>query len=588
MKKRAVALYRVSTDKQDYEMQRRKAKEYCRENNIEIIDEYAEFDVSGYKTQLKDRKELLKILNRAEEDKDFDYLIVYIFDRIIRREDEAPFVLSHLSKFNIECIEATTGEHMRNNDMTDKLMNYIRFWNAEYESVKTSQRVSDALRTKNEQNRYTGGQPAYGYELYDTDNYTKKGKRLKDIRINIDEAWIIRDIFDMYVNKRMGSLSIAEELNSNPLYKGRSKPLRRRDKDNPEIVHEIPTIWRQSSIMRMIRNTIYIGRMRYNTIETGRDGSRLLPQDEWKTQDYKEHLRIIDDDLFIKAQQIIGKNTIKPNEQLEGITKSEVLCSGLAYCECGAKLFSSFSRYNYTRKDGSVSEYGKIYRYCCRTGREMNTVHKEKYGKTYYAAKKYDNFIRETIIEYLNNIDMKMLKDNMDKHKKTGITDIQKSIDKLKLEKAQCYKNINNFEKRIDDDIDNMDIYIKGIRRNESRAMEIENEINELNDKLKENQQSNYDYKSIYDNYKSYYNDFVNGNLDKQKLILDKMVDKIIFMSDGVKIILKYAIEQSLVQNSDDKNTVYLPLNECTYRILNTDKTIGIIRVNFNDYKEVI
>lgn len=588
MKKRAVCLYRVSTDKQDYEMQRRKAKEYCKDNDIEIIDEYAEFDVSGYKTQLKDRKELLKILNRAEEEKDFDYLIVYIFDRIIRREDEAPFVLSHLSKYNVECIESTSGEHMSNNDMTDKLMNYIRFWNAEYESVKTSQRVTDSIRTKNEQNKYTGGQPPYGYELYNTENYTKKGKRLKDIRINEDEAWIIRDIFDMYVNKKMGSLSIAEEMNSNLLYKGKSKPLRRKDKENPEIVHEIPTIWRQSSIMRMIRNSIYIGRKRYNTIETSRDGSRLLPQDEWKTQDYNEELRILDDDLFIKAQQLITKNTIKPNEERGGVIRSEVLCSGIAYCECGAKLFSSFSRYNHTRKDGSVSEYGKIYRYCCRSGREMNRVHKEKYGKTYYAAKKYDNLIKDTLVEYLNNIDMNRLKENMSSHKKTGITDIQKTIDKLKLEKAQCYKNIGNFEIRIDDDIDNMDIYIKGIRRNESRAKEIENEINELDDKLNENKSANYDYQSIYDNYKNYYDDFVNGNLDKQKLILDKMVDKIIFMSDGVEIVLKTAIEQSLMQNYDGENTVCLTLDRCGYRMLNTDKIIGTIYANFNDYKEVV
>lgn len=584
MNKRAIALYRVSTDTQDYAMQTSKVRKFCRENNIDIIDEYSEFDVSGYKTQLKDRKELLKILARAENDGDFDFLIVYIFDRIIRREDEAPFVLSHLDKYNIECIEATTGERMRNADMTDKLMNYIRFWNAEYESVKTSQRVTDALRTKNEQNKYAGGMPAYGYERYDTDNYTKKGKRLKDIRINKEEAWVVRDIFDMYVNRKMGSLLIAEELNTNPLYKNKNRAKRRRNKDNPEVVDEIPVRFRQASIIRWLKNPIYTGRQRYNTVKTSRDGVDAIPQEEWLTQDCKEHLRIIDDDTFFKAQEIMSQNKIEPGKIMKGATKYGVLCSGIAYCVCGAKLYSSFSRYKYTKKDGSQTIH-KIYRYVCREGREYNQKHKENHGKTYYAAKKYDNLIKDAILEYLNNIDMDRLKEEIEKNNQSGIINILKNIDTLKKEKEQCYKNIVNFENRIDEDMDNMDIYIKGIRRNEERAENIEKTIDTLNSQLIQNQQDNDDYKTIYDNYKSYYNEFIDGNSEKQKLILEQMVDRVIFKSDGVKIILKTAIQNSIAnQESKDAKSIsmYPTLHSGSHRVANTQKIIGVIVAKFN------
>lgn len=596
MKKRAVALYRVSTDKQDYEMQVRKVRGYCKDNDIDLVDEYTEMDVSGYKTRLKDRKELLKILTRSEEEQDFDYLVVYIFDRIIRREDEAPFVLSHLEEHNVECVEAASGERMRNADMTDKLMNYIRFWQAEYESVKTSQRVTDAMRTLNEQNRYAGGTPAFGYERYDTDNYTTKGKRIKELRINEDEAWIVRDIFDMYVNRQMGSLSIAEELNTNPLYKGKNRPKRRRDKENPGIVHEIPVRFRQASIVRILKNPVYIGRRRYNTVKTTRDGVEVLSPEHWKTQDHNVELQIIDDDMFLKAQKLLEQNKIVPGKTMQGVVKYGALCSGIAYCECGAKLYTSFSRYKYTKKDGSQTIH-KIYRYVCRDGREYNQSHKERYGKTYYAAKKYDGLIRDAIVEYLNSIDVNKLKDEIDKSNKVGIINIKQSISALKSEKEQCYKNIANFEKRIDNDIDNVDIYIKGIRRNENRANAIGEEIDSLNDQLIQNQKDNYDYVAIYNNYKDYYNEFVDGSTDKQKLILDQMVDKVIFKNNGVEIVLKTAIEESLIVDTDDSTGddsrgnsgfVYLQHHTGSHRVANTQRIIGVIVANFDDMKDVI
>lgn len=536
--KKATALYRVSTDKQDLAMQKRVIKDYCKEQNIELIDEYYEEDVSGYKTQLKDRKELLKILARAEKENDFDYLIVYIFDRIIRREDEAPFVLSILNKCNVECIQATTGEHIKNADMQDKLMNYLRFWMAEYESVKTSMRVTDSLRTKNMDNKYAGGTPAFGYKLYETNETNKKGKKLKDLCINEDEAWIVRDIFDMYVNKNMGTLSIAEELNTNLKYKGKNRPKKVRDKENKSIVHEVPVRFRQSSLPRMLKNPIYIGKKRYNTIETYRDGTKTLPQDEWELQDYREDLRLIDDDVFFKAQELLKKNKIKPKKLIEGTTKSSVLCSGLAYCECGAKLYSSYSNYRYKRKDGTENDC-LIYRYVCREGREINQLHKQKYGKTYYAAKKYDKLVEKAIIDYLEKIDINKLKNSIAKNKDKSIVFIEQNILKLEKDKKQCLKNIDNFEYRIDEDVENLDIYIKGIRRNKEKIKTIEEEIKTEHEKLNNNKQDMNNYNDLYQNLKDYYKTFIGNNLDKKKIVLDKLVEKIIFKNNSVEIILK-------------------------------------------------
>ena len=58
---KAIALHRVSSDKQDLDLQQKAANDFCLEFGLELIDEYFEEDVSGFKTPLSDRVELLKI-----------------------------------------------------------------------------------------------------------------------------------------------------------------------------------------------------------------------------------------------------------------------------------------------------------------------------------------------------------------------------------------------------------------------------------------------------------------------------------------------------------------------------------------------
>jgi len=94
---RAIILYRMSTDKQDLETQKRMNRNFCKEKEFEIVGEYYEDGVSGYKNPLSNRPDLLNILDKAER-KEFDVLVVYIFDRIVRREEEYPLILSHFDE----------------------------------------------------------------------------------------------------------------------------------------------------------------------------------------------------------------------------------------------------------------------------------------------------------------------------------------------------------------------------------------------------------------------------------------------------------------------------------------------------------
>ena len=140
--KRIYCLYRVSTlgqvdknGKDDIPMQKQAWNEFAERQGWKIVEEYQELGVSGFKVSAKDRDVIQDIQKAAVEGK-FDILLVFMFDRIGRREDETPFVVEWFARQGIKVWSAQEGQQRFDNH-TDKLMNYIRYWQASGESIKT-------------------------------------------------------------------------------------------------------------------------------------------------------------------------------------------------------------------------------------------------------------------------------------------------------------------------------------------------------------------------------------------------------------------------------------------------------------------
>ena len=94
--KRVYCLYRVSTkgqvDKDDIPMQRLKCNEFAKAQGWSVVKEFSEKGVSGFKVSSEDRDAIQEIKAAASR-KEFDVLLVFMFDRLGRREDETPFVV---------------------------------------------------------------------------------------------------------------------------------------------------------------------------------------------------------------------------------------------------------------------------------------------------------------------------------------------------------------------------------------------------------------------------------------------------------------------------------------------------------------
>ena len=142
-------------------------KQYCREfaesQGWTIIKEFAEKGVSGFKVAAADRDAIQEIRQDAEERK-FDILLVFMFDRLGRRDDETPFVVEWFIRNGIEVWSAMEGQQ-KMDDHIDKLLNYIRYWQASGESLKTSARTKTRLSQIVQEGRFRGGIVPYGYRL---------------------------------------------------------------------------------------------------------------------------------------------------------------------------------------------------------------------------------------------------------------------------------------------------------------------------------------------------------------------------------------------------------------------------------------
>ena len=367
--KRVYCLYRVSTigqvERDDIPMQR----QYCREfvslhGNWRIEKELYEKGVSGFKVSAKDRDKIQEIQKAAVEGK-FEVLLVYMFDRLGRRDDETPFVVEWFVKNGIEVWSAVEGEQ-RFDSHVDKLLNYIRYWQASGESIKTSIRVKTRLEQLTESGLYTGGTPPYGYKAEKHGRCNSRNREVHDIVVDEDAAQIVRLIFYKYVHEGYGALRISHYLYEQNIFRddGRNFP--------------------NTSINRILKNPIYTGVLR-----NGNAQSEVIPE-----------LQIIDQDTFDRAQRLMKARTQKHGDVPLNL-RGQSLLVGNIYCgHCRNRLTLTTSGRKKIQPDGEAY-WEKRPRYQCH----YNVRHPGVCdGQSGYSVKKLDGIVNEVVRQQLQRI----------------------------------------------------------------------------------------------------------------------------------------------------------------------------------------
>ena len=304
--KRVYCLYRVSTlgqvDKDDIPMQKQCCREFAERQGWTIVKEFSEKGVSGFKTSAKDRDAIQEIQQNAAEGK-FDILLVFMFDRLGRRDDETPFVVEWFVRNGIEVWSTVEGQQRFDNHV-DKLMNYIRYWQASGESIKTSVRTKTRLGQIVQEGRFRGGTVPYGYRIEKQGRFNKRNHEVYEIVVDEAEAAVVRLIFQKYVYEGYGAQRLSHYLYENGML-------------NRKGVN-----FANTTLIKMIKNITYIG-----VLKSGETQSEIFPE-----------LQIIPVELWERAQEIVAKRTQKHSD-VPLNSKGKSLMVGLVYCgHCGSKL----------------------------------------------------------------------------------------------------------------------------------------------------------------------------------------------------------------------------------------------------------
>lgn len=510
--KRVGCLYRVSTLKQVYKndipVQRTACKKFIKTKaDWKFEKEYMELGVSGYKLKESER-DILQDIKRDVIDKKIDILLVFMFDRIGRREEETPFVVEWLIKQGIEVWSVNEGQRKIEN-RTDKLINYLTYWQAEGESEKISLRATERRIQLVKDGIYMGNYPPYGYELVNSNEYTKIGKIRRILKIYPKEAKIIKLIFDLIIDKDYGTDKIAIVLNT--------KKIPRRKKGIK---------WDNGMILWIVRNPIYKGYVSFGKANRKKHSNTKNSRDKWILSEKPNNdIIIIPEERWNKANEIVDSRSRKGERVI--------------------RLLSGLTRCGYCKE--SIVPKGKskyIYMLC---------KGKQKTGKCEYSANyridRLEKIVSKEIENYLTTfktinlkeeIRIRMEKENNKKEK----------LEKIERKIRSTTNKLNELKK---------EVILALTSKNQSLKEDLGNQINNLNIKLdefigeKENienelYKANLEINKLEKYIPEWEQEFKDAPLELKRIILNEMLDKVVLYNDKVELCMKYPISNLIVK----------------------------------------
>ena len=304
-----IAAYcRVSTEKEaqidSLEKQIEFFNEFTKKNGYELYKLYADEGISG--KQIKHRKQFQQMMIDAKAKK-FDKVVVKDVSRFARNTVDLLQSVRELKSYGVQVDFLNNGEVMEGGS---EFILTILGAMAQQESANISKRVKFGKDITAKKGRVPN--LVFGYDKIPDERYT--------LKINEEEAKIVKEIFESYVYKGIGTTKIAWNLNDRGIRTKKTK-----------------SKWVQTSIVRMLKNPIYTGRVTNKKSEVTDfiTGTRKeLPEEEWIVVERPE-MRIISDELFNRAQELLEQrsNEFKLNNKRE---KTEYVFSTLIYCKhCG-------------------------------------------------------------------------------------------------------------------------------------------------------------------------------------------------------------------------------------------------------------
>lgn len=332
---KAIGYIRVSTEEQGQEErfslphQEQHIRKFCKEKGWELTEIFQDTE-SGKSTRKRTGfKKAMESMQYA------DILIVHELDRLSRNLLDTLTIINELNSSQKKFV--SIHDNIDSSRPEGELQLHILAVFAQYFRSQLSRKVYGSMLTRAETGLWNT-KPPLGYSI-------KEGK----LAINPDEEWIVKKIFDMYLENN-GFRSIAEELNS----------LGIRTKRN--------ALWSTFPIKNILCNQAYTGNSIWNKTKRADTKEIKRPEDEWVVVE-DTHEPIIDKETFQAVQE-----RMKVKKSMGGRSQSSnYLLSGLLKCgHCGSPMIGNTYKGRFAKKKGLAPTYHK---YVCSGYHKQGICH---------------------------------------------------------------------------------------------------------------------------------------------------------------------------------------------------------------------
>ncbi len=447
------AIYRVSTERQvrrdsddGIPVQKHAIRAFIQQRTgWQLVCEYAEEGVSGFKVSADDRDVLQAALHDAKAGR-WQVLVVFKADRLSRNAFEYPVVIDRFRRVGVEVwsvADAPGGKLLALDTQMDKFIRFLEGWQAETESKNTSIRVSEAMLQMARQGKWSGGRAPFGFRLNEARRPKSEAPALV---IDAEQAAAVRLMADLYLDERLGCLQIARELNRRGVVNPTGRP------------------WDDQKVRRVLQNPIIAGLPAFNRNQPSGGHFRrknpydldqfILPRDEAGNLKPVPAYQIIPLERWLKLLNAMkgAKTPATSGVVQQYVTErrrgAEALLTGLVFCgHCGARLSADASPYRNRLKDGTVRHGRRVY-YACQTHVHRGSQYCA--GQRTYGCNKVESAVTNQLEQVLTMMDARELSERLAGGAQQGQEHLRTQVGALAAEIEKADRVVEGWLARMD------------------------------------------------------------------------------------------------------------------------------------------
>lgn len=512
---------RVSTDKYEQlnslDNQVNYYEEFIKSNTKwTFVDGYVDEGISG--TSTNKRISFKRMIHDAESGK-FNLIITKEISRFARDTLDSIAYTRRLLKAGVGVFFQC--DHINTFNSDSELRLTIMASIAQEEVRKLSERVKFGFQRQIDKGSVLGNDSIWGYEK---DRTVKKDEN-KRLIIIPEQAEIIRQIYDMYVNEHIGMRKISQRLAQQGIFNSNGNP------------------FTQGTIKYILTNPKYKGYYSGNLTRTidyhSKQRVNINEEDQKVYEDNANVPPIVSKAIWEKAQEIVNKRSAKASKDVK-VYQNRYPFSGKIFCMEHGKE----EPYRRKKQVSSGKAKKEVITWRCRDYL-VNGI--ESCNSPILYDEELKEIVGKSILNYISNVSI---------------------VDEL-IQEYKEIENSKNYTQEIVDKKNQLELFEKKKSRlldlilNDTikeedfkkQSAEIVNKIHNLETEISELNERN---KNVLNNYKY------------MEKVREKALEKLKYENTDVDSLIWEFLEKIEVNHSEDSDTINLRI------ILNTNKNFGI------------